>query len=134
MAPPEIADSFQSFLAKLQSSSTSADSPSSNPKGQNPNDSSKGVVDRSTESGSGSSKEGDKEAGWKGPPGKPADFENFWEAPKGLWKAREWSEREIEAIMVSTVNKKRDSQLPDRGCCRRSRGFRTSFLWNLHCC
>jgi len=35
--------------------------------------------------------------------GKPVDFENFWEAPKSLWMQREFTEREIEAIMVSPL-------------------------------
>jgi hypothetical protein len=95
MAPQEIAKDFQSFLAKLQSSSTSPSNPSSTPKGQSTNDSSKGKVDRSTESSA------EKEDVWKGKPAPPVDFENFWEAPEALWKPKEWSEREIEAVMVS---------------------------------
>jgi len=95
MAPQEIAKDFQSFLAKLQSSSTSPSNPSSNPKGQSPKDSAKGKVDRSTESSA------EKEDVWKGKPAPPVDFENFWEAPESLWKPKEWSEREIEAVMVS---------------------------------
>jgi hypothetical protein len=95
MAPQEIAKDFQSFLAKLQSSSTSPSNPSSTPKGQSTNDSAKGKVDRSTESSA------EKEDVWKGKPAPPVDFENFWEAPESLWKPKEWSEREIEAVMVS---------------------------------
>jgi len=96
MAPQEIAKDFQSFLAKLQSSSTSPSNPSSNPKGQSTNDSAQGKVDRSTESSA------EKEDVWKGKPAAPVDFENFWEAPEALWKPKEWSEREIEAVMVSS--------------------------------
>lgn len=33
---------------------------------------------------------------------KEADFDNFWEAPGYLWKIREMSERESEAVMVSS--------------------------------
>lgn len=94
MAPAEIAKDFQSFLAKLQSSSTSPSNPSSNPKGQTPKDSAQGKVDRSTESSA------EKEDVWKGKPAPAVDFENFWEAPESLWKPKEWSEREIEAVMV----------------------------------
>lgn len=32
---------------------------------------------------------------------KPADFDNFWEAPAYYWQRPELSEREIEAVMVS---------------------------------
>jgi len=95
MAPVEIAKDFQSFLAKLQSSSTSPSNPSSNPKTQTPQDSAQGKVDRSTESSAA------KEDVWKGKPAPPVDYENFWEAPEALWKPKEWSEREIEAVMVS---------------------------------
>ena len=52
-------------------------------------------MDRSTESSA------EKEDVWKGKPAPPVDFENFWEAPESLWKPKEWSEREIEAVMVS---------------------------------
>ena len=52
-------------------------------------------MDRSTESSA------EKEDVWKGKPAPPVDFENFWEAPEALWKPKEWSEREIEAVMVS---------------------------------
>jgi hypothetical protein len=31
---------------------------------------------------------------------KPADYENFWEAPSFLWVQKEVSEREMEAVMV----------------------------------
>jgi len=95
MAPVEIAKDFQSFLAKLKSSSTSPSNPSSNPKTQTPQDSAQGKVDRSTESSAA------KEDVWKGKPAPPVDYENFWEAPEALWKPKEWSEREIEAVMVS---------------------------------
>ncbi|WVF72497.1 hypothetical protein IAT40_007313 [Kwoniella sp. CBS 6097] len=74
-APGEIVDSFQSFLAKLQSSSSSKSSSSSSGSG----------------SGSGSGAQ-------KGS-GKPVDFENFWEAPGYLWTPKEVTEREIEAVM-----------------------------------
>jgi small subunit ribosomal protein YMR-31 len=94
MAPKEVADHFQSFLAKLQSTSSSPSNPSSNPKTQTPKDSAQGKVDRTTES------ESEKEDVWKGKPEPPVDFENYWEAPESLWKQKEWSEREIEAIMV----------------------------------
>jgi small subunit ribosomal protein YMR-31 len=101
-APQEVAKDFQSFLAKLQSTSTSASNPSSNPKGQTSSDSAKGHVDRSTESSSGTQASGEKEEGWKSPSsGKAADYEVIWEAPESVWKAREWTEREIDAIMVS---------------------------------
>lgn len=97
MAPTEIAKDFQSFLAKVQSSSTSPDSPSSNPKTQSPDDSKHGKVDRSTESGA------EKEDVWKGKPAPPVDYEVFWEAPESIWRQKEWTEREIEAVMVSRV-------------------------------
>jgi small subunit ribosomal protein YMR-31 len=97
MAPPEIAKDFQSFLAKLQSQSTSASNPSSTPKGQSTSDSAQGKVDRTTESSA------QKEDVWKGKPAPPVDFENFWEAPESLWKPKVWSEREIEAVMVSCL-------------------------------
>lgn len=32
---------------------------------------------------------------------KPADYDNFWEAPGYLWKIPEVSDRESEAVMVS---------------------------------
>jgi small subunit ribosomal protein YMR-31 len=96
MAPAEVAKDFQSFLAKLQSTSTSPSNPSSNPKTQTPKDSAQGKVDRTTESSAA------KEDVWKGKPAPPVDFENFWEAPESLWKPKEWSEREIEAVMVSS--------------------------------
>ena len=31
---------------------------------------------------------------------KPADYENYWEAPSYYWATREVSEREMEAIEV----------------------------------
>lgn len=106
MAPQEIAKDFQSFLAKLQSSSTSPDSPSSNPKTQTPGDSSQGKVDRTTEksksaSGTGTSSGSEKEDVWKGKPAPAVDFENFWEAPEYIWRQKEWTDREIEAVNVS---------------------------------
>lgn len=105
MAPTEIAENFQSFLAKVQSSSTSPDSPSSTPKTQSLEDSKKGKVDRTTEKGQQSTatatSSGDaKEDVWKGKPAPPVDYENFWEAPEYIWKQKEWTEREIEAVMV----------------------------------
>ena len=36
----------------------------------------------------------------KGASGKSADYENFWEAPRALWVQKEWTEKEIEAVMV----------------------------------
>ncbi|WWD15651.1 hypothetical protein CI109_100073 [Kwoniella shandongensis] len=85
-SPPEITDSFQSFLVKLQSSSGGASNPSSNPKGSNPSSSqTSSSTSASTSASSGS--------------GKPVDFENFWEAPSYLWTPKEVSEKEIESIM-----------------------------------
>lgn len=132
MAPAEIAKDFQSFLAKLQSTSTSPSNPSSNPKTQTPQDSAQGKVDRSTESSAA------KEDVWKGKPAPPVDFENFWEAPEALWKPKEWSEREIEAVMVSysvficrwtpirDVEESAES-VPHRGCpCRSAWSYERS--------
>ncbi|KAL7418949.1 hypothetical protein Q5752_006633 [Cryptotrichosporon argae] len=91
-APPEIAESFQSFLAKLQSSSGGVDSPSSTPKGQSTAESARGKVSGGDASGAGA-------AGASGKSSKPADYENFWDAPGRLWQIKELSEREIEAVM-----------------------------------
>ncbi|WWC69756.1 uncharacterized protein I206_103699 [Kwoniella pini CBS 10737] len=99
-APSEIVDSFQSFLAKLQSTSDGPSNPSSNPKAQTSNESSKGIVKSeeskntktstsTTTTSSGSSKENNK----------PVDFENYWEAPSYLWTPKEVSEKELEAVM-----------------------------------
>jgi small subunit ribosomal protein YMR-31 len=79
-APKEIAENFQSFLSKLNSSSGGASSPSSSSKSALP-------------SSSGSSSSGKKAA--------PVDFEVFYEAPSRLWKTKPLEEFEIEAIMVS---------------------------------
>jgi small subunit ribosomal protein YMR-31 len=111
MAPQEIAKDFQSFLAKLQSSSTSPSNPSSTPKGQSAQDSAKGKVDRTTESSA------EKEDVWKGKPAPPVDFENFWEAPESLWKPKEWSEREIEAVMVGPFLSLVYASMDSEGCC-----------------
>ncbi|WVQ77936.1 hypothetical protein IAT38_000016 [Cryptococcus sp. DSM 104549] len=73
-APPEIRESFSSFLSKLESSSSSSSS------------SSAGAPSLP------------KDTGFK-PSGKPNDYENFWEAPTYLWTPKEFTEREIEAIM-----------------------------------
>ncbi|KAJ9111117.1 hypothetical protein QFC19_001316 [Naganishia cerealis] len=74
-APKEIAESFQSFLAKLQSSSGgTAAAPSSTPKNQSSSGAAKG-------------------------PGKPVDYEVFYEAPSRLWKTKPLEEFEMEAIM-----------------------------------
>ncbi|KAJ9121185.1 hypothetical protein QFC24_004859 [Naganishia onofrii] len=86
-APKEIAESFQSFLAKLQSSSGGASSPSSNPKNQSLESSSQGKV------GASSGKEAPKGSG------KPVDYEVFYEAPSRLWKTKPLEEFEMEAIM-----------------------------------
>lgn len=108
MAPVEIAKDFQSFLAKIQSSSTSPESPSSNPKTQTPEDSKHGKVDRTTESGSATVSGAEKEDVWKGKPAPPVDYELFWEAPEHIWKQKEWTEREIEAVMVSSQSGSKD--------------------------
>ena len=126
-APQEIVDTFQSFLAKLQSSSGGPASPSSTPKGQSPDASAKGhtggqmaendrVMESERKSGNegGSRGEGRREGssvsggGEKGMgTGKKADFENFWEAPEALWRIPEVSEREVEAVMVSSFARPR---------------------------
>ncbi|OCF31496.1 hypothetical protein I317_01415 [Kwoniella heveanensis CBS 569] len=102
-APGEIVDSFQSFLAKLQSSSDGPESPSSNPKAQTPEDSKHGKVldsgSGSSGSGSGSGSSSGKSASAGSGSGKPVDFENFWEAPGYLWTPKEATEREIDAVM-----------------------------------
>lgn len=85
-APKDIAENFQSFLSKLQSSSHGASSPSSNPKNQSLSSSAAGKVESSSSSG--------KKAA-------PVDFEVFYEAPSRLWKTKPLEEFEIEAIMVS---------------------------------
>ena len=97
-APADIVENFQSFLAKLQSSSGGADSPSSTPKGQSTSQSAQGKTPEQT--GAGSSSSGGKSAA-PSKPSKPADFEEFYEAPRYYWQQREFSDREIEAIMVS---------------------------------
>ncbi|KAJ9116605.1 hypothetical protein QFC20_000538 [Naganishia adeliensis] len=83
-APKDIAENFQSFLSKLQSSSHGASSPSSNPKNQSLSSSAAGKVESSSSSG--------KKAA-------PVDFEVFYEAPSRLWKTKPLEEFEIEAIM-----------------------------------
>jgi small subunit ribosomal protein YMR-31 len=109
-APQAIKDDFQSFLSKLQSTSHGLNA-SSNPKGQSLESSSRGEVKpggsgSSSSSGSSKSSSGGNGAGAdsvKGPiASKPADYENFWEAPGYLWKIPQVSERESEAILVST--------------------------------
>lgn len=104
MAPSEIAKDFQSFLAKVQSTSSGPDSPSSTPKTQSVDDSKQGTVDRTTEKGTGTatSSGAEKEDVWKGKPAPPVDYENFWEAPEYIWKQKEWTEAEIEAVMVGS--------------------------------
>nr|XP_019043063.1 hypothetical protein I302_08774 [Kwoniella bestiolae CBS 10118]OCF21993.1 hypothetical protein I302_08774 [Kwoniella bestiolae CBS 10118] len=92
MAPKEIVDSFQSFLAKLQSSSDGPENPSSNPKAQSPSDSSKGIVKGEESKNTQTQAQGGKSS-------KPVDFENFWEAPSYLWTPREVSEAEMESVM-----------------------------------
>lgn len=105
-APQAIKDDFQSFLSKLQSTSKGLDA-SSNPKGQSLESSSKGIVDPDSSRTGGSSKSSSQGGSDKtqGPiASKPADYENFWEAPGYLWKIPEVSERESEAVMVSTLS------------------------------
>ncbi|WWC61451.1 uncharacterized protein I303_104035 [Kwoniella dejecticola CBS 10117] len=101
-APPEIVDSFQSFLAKLQSTSDGPENPSSNPKAQTPDESSKGIVkdqeSKNTQTSSSSSSSSSKTSGGSSS-GKPVDFENFWEAPSYLWTPKEVTERELDAVM-----------------------------------
>ena len=95
MAPREIAEDFQSFLAKLQSSSSGPGSPSSTPKGQSTEASAKGHT-------GGQEAERDSTRGpLEKKPEKPADFDDFWDAPEKLWMPREVTEREMEAVMVS---------------------------------
>ncbi|EIW70301.1 hypothetical protein TREMEDRAFT_62064 [Tremella mesenterica DSM 1558] len=77
-APPEIRESFSSFLEKLQSSSSSS-SPSS------------WSSSESKTQGSNTSQRPAKET--------KIDFEYFWQAPEGLWKQREWTDKEMEAVM-----------------------------------
>ncbi|ORX39599.1 hypothetical protein BD324DRAFT_614297 [Kockovaella imperatae] len=86
-APKEVAENFQSFLAKLQSSSKGSDWPSSTPKGQSVEQSSKGQTPQDNDTTRGPLEK------------KSADFENFWDAPERLWMPKEVSEREIEAVM-----------------------------------
>ncbi|WVQ71355.1 hypothetical protein IAR50_000883 [Cryptococcus sp. DSM 104548] len=76
-APSNIKESFPSFLSKLQSSSSSSPSTSS--------------------SSQSSSSAPFKDTGFK-PSGKPNDYENFWEAPSYLWRTKELSEKEMEAV------------------------------------
>lgn len=42
----------------------------------------------------------EKEDVWKGKPAPPVDYEFFYDAPEYIWKQKEWTEREIEAVMV----------------------------------
>ncbi|WWC85187.1 uncharacterized protein L201_000045 [Kwoniella dendrophila CBS 6074] len=95
MAPKEIVEDFQSFLAKLQSTSDGPENPSSNPKAQTPNESSKGIVRSQESKNTQTSSSGKTSSGNN----KPVDFENFWEAPSYLWTPKELSERELEAVM-----------------------------------
>ncbi|ODN85901.1 hypothetical protein L198_07470 [Cryptococcus wingfieldii CBS 7118] len=74
-APSDIKDSFPTFLSKRQSSSPSSSSSSSSPQSSTPF----------------------KDTGFK-PSGKPNDFDNFWEAPGYLWRTKELSEKEMEAV------------------------------------
>nr|XP_031858574.1 uncharacterized protein CI109_005954 [Kwoniella shandongensis]KAA5525646.1 hypothetical protein CI109_005954 [Kwoniella shandongensis] len=105
-SPPEITDSFQSFLVKLQSSSGGASNPSSNPKGQTSADSKAGKLEKGGLSKSGSNPSSSQTSSSTSAStsassgsGKPVDFENFWEAPSYLWTPKEVSEKEIESIM-----------------------------------
>lgn len=86
-APQEVVDTFQSFLAKLQSSSKGAKNPSSTPKGQSTSSTSQGATEQT-------------ESVYAKGSGKPVDFENYWEAPASLWTTKPLEEKEIEAIMV----------------------------------
>ncbi|RXK36045.1 hypothetical protein M231_06693 [Tremella mesenterica] len=85
-APPEIREYFSSFLEKLQSSSSSS-SPSSS------SSSSSWSSSEDKKQGLNTSQRPKKET--------KIDFEYFWQAPEGLWKQREWTEKEMEAVMVS---------------------------------
>lgn len=110
-------DDFQSFLSKLQSTSGGPENPSSNPKGQSLESSAQGHVRAEDSSSGDSSRPSTASAGGAGSGGqprsgdstegpiasKPADFDNFWEAPGYLWKIPEVSDRESEAILVSAA-------------------------------
>ncbi|WVR04943.1 hypothetical protein IAU60_001955 [Kwoniella sp. DSM 27419] len=103
-APVDIVDHFQSFLAKLQSTSGGPENPSSNPKAQTPDESAQGKVKGGNESSAGLSGTSNNAAGSGGADAsqkssKPVDFENFWEAPGYLWTPKEVTEREIESVM-----------------------------------
>jgi small subunit ribosomal protein YMR-31 len=103
-APQDIVDNFQSFLSKFQSTSTSADSPSSNPKGQSLDSSAKGEVrdhpskDASPSASSSSSSTTQVEN--KGS-GRPSDFDTYFMAPTKLWRPKMFSPEELEAVQVS---------------------------------
>lgn len=100
-APQEVVDSFQSFLAKLQSTG-SASNPPSKPKDQSLEDSKQGKV---VQSGPGSqpSSGGSSAAKSSGGGGSGAvDFEEWWKAPTRLTTTKPLEPAEIEAIEVST--------------------------------
>lgn len=105
-APQDIVDNFQSFLSKFQSTSTSADSPSSNPKGQYLDSSAKGEVrdhpskDASPSASSPSSSTSTTQVVNKGS-GKPSDFDTYFMAPTKFWRPKMFSPEELEAVQVS---------------------------------
>jgi small subunit ribosomal protein YMR-31 len=105
-APQDIVDNFQSFLSKFQSTSTSADSPSSNPKGQSLGSSAKGQVrdhpskDASPSASSSSSSTSTTQVVNKGS-GRPSDFDTYFMAPTKLWRPKMFSPEELEAVQVS---------------------------------
>jgi small subunit ribosomal protein YMR-31 len=105
-APQDIVDNFQSFLSKFQSTSTSADSPSSNPKGQSLDSSAKGQVrdhpskDASPSASSSSSSSSTTQVVNKGS-GKPSDFDTYFMAPTKFWRPKMFSPEELEAVQVS---------------------------------
>jgi hypothetical protein len=96
----------------LQSSSGGPGSPSSTPKGQSTGQSAKGKTPEQT--GAGKSAAPSK-------PSKPADFDEFYEAPRYYWQQREFTDREIEAIMVSSVSLALQSDADHRYRIRRRR-------------
>ncbi|KAH8080801.1 hypothetical protein HD553DRAFT_351857 [Filobasidium floriforme] len=100
-APQDIVDNFQSFLSKFQSTSTSADSPSSNPKGQSLDSSAKGQVrdhpSKDTSPSASSSSSSTTQVENKGS-GKPSDFDTYFMAPTKLWRPKMFSPEELEAV------------------------------------
>lgn len=80
----------------LQSNAIETTSGSNGSSGNNGDSGSSGVGASGKGKGSGTGGSGDGE--WKG---LPVDFENYWEAPEHLWRPREVSKRELEAVMVS---------------------------------